>query len=209
MWSLSIIAVVLASASATCPPPGFDTVSEFNLTDFISKRWYVQQMMEGGLEPAELFQCQWTEYAMLAKPNFWGFEIQSHDHIDMPDGSKKDFHPCAKIVNASRGKMSVGECFLPKFLSGPYWVYLHDEAKGIAAVGGGAPSHQFPGGCRTGTGKIGGGLWMFTRKQQRDESLVQIVRQSLKKQGFDLDALKDVNQTGCPTEKATGFDITV
>merc|ERR1719350_354078 len=109
-----------------------------------------------------------------------------------------DLHPCAKIVNASRGKPSVGMCFLPTLLSGPYWVYLHNQAGGYAAVGGGPPTHEFPGGCRTGTGKIGGGLWIFTRAQQRNEASVQVVRGELKSQGFDLEALKDVNQTGCP-----------
>jgi len=200
MWRSAVVAALVATAVANCPPPGFDSVKQFNLDEFISKRWYVQQQMEGGLEPADLFQCQWAEYVKMDKPNRWGFEIQSHDHIDKADGSTMDLHPCAKIVDASRGKMSVGECFLPKFASGPYWVYLHNETAGVAAVGGGAPSHQFPGGCRTGTGKIGGGLWVFTRKQHRDEGLVQMARKSLKEQGFDLDALKDVLQEGCPTE---------
>jgi len=209
MRSLAIIAAVFVSASATCPPPGFDSIHDFDLDQFISKRWYVQQQMEGGLEPANLFQCQWAEYSRMTKPTFWGFEIQGQDHIDMPDGSKKDFHPCASIVDASRGKLSVGECWLPRAASGPYWVYVHNESLGVAAVGGGAPSHEFPGGCRTGTGKIGGGLWLFSRKQQRSEALVQIARQALKDQGFDLSALKDVNQTGCPTEKTQGIEITV
>merc|ERR1712050_781472 len=108
-------------------------------------------------------------------------------------------NPCAKIVNASRGKLEVGECWLPKWFSGPYWVYYYNETAGHAAVGGGAPAHEFAGGCRTGTGKIGGGLWVFTKAQQRDDDAVQRVRASLKEQGFDLDALKDVKQTGCPT----------
>merc|ERR1739845_249748 len=137
---------------------------------------------------------------MMDKPNRWGFGIQARDHIDYYDGSTPmDLHPCAKIVNASRGKLAVGECFLPQLLSGPYWVYLYSEEAGYAAVGGGAPSHEFPGGCRTGTGKIGGGLWIFTRKQARDDKTVQLVRTALKEQGFDLEALKFVNQTGCPT----------
>jgi len=197
-------------ASATCPPEGFDSVETFDLHAFIDGKWFVQEMMEGGLEPAKLFQCQWAEYAMMDKPDFWGFEIQAHDHIDYDDGSKPmDLHPCAKIVNASRGKLSVGECFLPQLLSGPYWVYIYDEKEGYAAVGGGAPSHEFPGGCRTGTGKIGGGLWIFTRQQQRDENKVQVVRTALKSQGFDLDALRFVNQTGCPAASTSASSLIV
>mmetsp|Transcript_30134 Transcript_30134/g.48598 ORF Transcript_30134/g.48598 Transcript_30134/m.48598 type:complete len:215 (+) Transcript_30134:69-713(+) len=202
--SYRFVASVFTTALAACPPSGFDSIETFDLNAFISNKWYVQEMMEGGLEPATLFQCQWAEYTMKDKPNFWGFEIQAHDHIDYYDESKPmDLHPCAKIVNAARGKLSVGMCFLPQSLSGPYWVYLYNETAGYAAVGGGPPTHEFPGGCRTGTGKIGGGLWIFTRRQARNEKIVQFVRASLKKQGFDLDALKFVNQTGCPAATTT------
>ena len=54
------------------------------------------------------------------------------------------------------------------------------------------------GGCRTGTGHTNSGLWIFTRAQARSESLVQTVRGKLKRMGFDLDALRDVRQAGCP-----------
>lgn len=199
MIAIVLVGALLSQSIGVCPPQGFDSVEEFDLDAFIAGRWYVQEMMEGGLEPSNLFQCQYAEYAKMEKPNFWGFEIQAHDHIDFYDGSKPmDLHPCAKIVNASRGKLSVGMCFLPKMLSGPYWVYVHNQTGGYAAVGGGPPTHEFPGGCRTGTGKIGGGLWIFTRQQTRDEGAVGSVRAALKAQGFDLGALKFVNQTGCP-----------
>jgi len=188
-------------AAGKCPPEGFDSVETFDLDVYISKRWYVQQQMEGGLEPADLFQCQYAEYVMMQTKNFWGFEIQAHDHIDMNDGTNKDLHPCAKIADAKRGKLNVGECWLPQAVSGPLWVYTYNETAGYAAVGGGAPEHEFPSGCRTGTGRIGGGLWIFTREQKRNEELVQDVRSELKKQGFDLDVLKDVDQSGCPTEE--------
>jgi len=52
--------------------------------------------------------------------------------------------------------------------------------------------------CRTGTGHTNSGLWIFTRAQARSESIVQTVRGKLKTMGFDLDALRDVRQTGCP-----------
>ena len=75
---------------------------------------------------------------------------------------------------------------------------LYDESAGYAAVGGGPPTEAFPGGCRTGTGHTNSGLWIFTRAQARSESLVQTVRGKLKRMGFDLDALRDVRQAGCP-----------
>ena len=47
-------------------------------------------------------------------------------------------------------------------------------------------------------GHTNSGLWIFTRAQARSESLVQTVRGKLKRMGFDLDALRDVRQAGCP-----------
>ena len=92
----------------------------------------------------------------------------------------------------------MGQCFLPEVLAGQYWVYVYDESAGYAAVGGGPPTEAFPGGCRTGTSHTNSGLWIFTRAQARSESLVQTVRGKLKRMGFDLDALRDVRQAGCP-----------
>ena len=47
-----------------------------------------------------------------------------------------DLHPCVDVVDEARGKLEVGQCFLPKLASGPYWVYQYDEVQGFAAVGG-------------------------------------------------------------------------
>ena len=203
VWCWALL-VMSAHAAATCPPSNFTTQFErsgaFNLSTFISARWYVQQQMEGGLEPGNLFQCQFTEYTRLAKRTFWGFSIQGHDHIDHipPNGTSLDLHPCVDVVDEAHGKLEVGQCFLPKALAGPYWVYAYDEADGYAAVGGGKPTESFPGGCRTGTGHTNSGLWIFTRAQQRAEGLVQKARSALAGLGFDLKALQDVRQTGCP-----------
>jgi len=137
----------------------------------------------------------------MDKPDFWGFTIQGHDHIDNigVDNSTKDLHPCVAVVDEAHGKLEVGQCFLPKLATGPYWVYYYSEVEGYAAVGGGIPKESFDGGCRTGTGHVGSGLWIFTRSQQRDSVLVQKARGLLSGLGFDLSALADVVQTGCPS----------
>ena len=128
--------------------------------------------MECGLEPANLFQCQYAEYTRLSKKTFWGFTIQGHDHIDniSPNQTSMDLHPCVDVVDELRGKLEVGQCFLPKAAAGPYWVYTYDEKQGYAAVGGGPPKESFQGGCRTGTGHVNAGLWIFTRSLQRNDT---------------------------------------
>ena len=160
----------------------------------------MQQRMECSLEPANLFQCQYAEYAPLEKKTVGGFTLQGHAHIDEipPNKTTMDLHPCISVTDSPHGKLAVGQCFLPKALAGPYWVYAYDEAQGYAAVGGGPPKLSFAGGCRTGTGHMDSGLWILTRAQQRNEPLVQRVRALLGGAGFDLDALRDVRQAGCP-----------
>ena len=73
----------------------------------------------------------------------------------------------------------------------------YSEADGYALVSGGAPSISSPGGCRTGEGVNNAGLWIFTRRQQRDEALVQTVRKIAASKGFDTSVLKDVEQSDC------------
>merc|ERR1719220_2539895 len=74
------------------------------------------------------------------------------------------------------------------------WLMMRPRATRLS---GGQPSTKTSGGCRTGSGVNGAGLWIFTRQQQRDEQLVQKVRRIAATQGFDLSVLNDVNQTGC------------
>ena len=76
----------------------------------------------------------------------------------------------------------------------------YDEDEGYALVSGGQPTEHAPDGgegCSTGTGTNGAGLWIFSRRRERDEQLVQKVRNIAREQGFDLSVLNDVDQTNC------------
>ena len=66
-----------------------------------------------------------------------------------------------------------------------------------ALVSGGQPTHQAAGGCRTGDGVNGAGLWIFSRNATRDEAVVSHLRGVAQAKGFDLSVLKDVQQEGC------------
>ena len=47
--------------------------------------------------------------------------IKAHNHIDQIPGnaSTMDLHPCVGEIDVPRGKLSVGQCFLPEALAGP------------------------------------------------------------------------------------------
>mmetsp|Transcript_73275 Transcript_73275/g.174604 ORF Transcript_73275/g.174604 Transcript_73275/m.174604 type:complete len:381 (-) Transcript_73275:212-1354(-) len=184
-----------------CPPAGFETVNNFDLDSFISKRWYIQQQMETKYLPKTQNRCVYAEYKLQQKKTFWGYDVAVHNHAEevAPPHTVHDSGSkiCAKVVDKARGKLEVAPCFLPTLLAGPYWVLDYDEAEGYALISGGAPALPAEAGCMTGSGTNGSGLWIFTRDQKRDEALVQKVRAIAAQKGFDLSVLNDVDQSDC------------
>lgn len=52
--TLALLAVVaLCTVDAACPPAGFDSVGNLNVTAFIAQPWYAQQQASEGL-------CGWN-----------------------------------------------------------------------------------------------------------------------------------------------------
>jgi len=195
------------SAATDAPCPTLTTQPGFDLDSFISKRWYVQQQMPTRYLPASQNYCVYAEYQKLEKSTFFGFTIQVHNYAQEVDSKVHDSGTfiCAKSGDAQdAAKLEVGPCFLPPvkgLTTGPYWVLAYDEVEGYALISGGQPTIRSAGGCRTGSGVNGAGLWIFTRKQSRDEAVVQKVRGIATSKGFDLSVLNDVNQTQCVGEQ--------
>jgi len=189
----------------TCPPAGFDSVQNFNLEAFIRSRWHGQQQMAVSYLPATENRCVYADYSV--KKNgwlSWGYDVDVHNHAEDVAAPHKVHDSgkliCAKIVDGSTGKLAVAPCFLPSFAAGPYWVIDFDDKEGYALISGGKPTKSAPGGCQTGTGTNDSGLWVFTRQQKRNETLVQKVRGIAASKGFDLSVLGDIDQTDCGSE---------
>lgn len=205
---------VLATAQAS-PCPEVRTQPNFDLMTYISKPWYSQQQMPLKYLPVEQFFCVRAEYAMLPTPSFWGYTIQVHNMAYERDGTVHDSHTkiCAKGTNSSDpARLEVGLCVLPRisgFTTGAYWVLHYDEEEGYALVSGGQPTIQAAGGCRTGSRTNNAGLWILTRKQERDNALVEKVRGLAAAQGFDLSVLNDVDQSSCPPSPHSNSDVLV
>lgn len=202
---------VAAAAASECPPANFSTVQGFNLDSFLAGRWYVQQQMEVSYLPKSQNFCVYAEYAKKEKPSFWGYELSVHNHAEDVAPPHAVHDPgwntlCAKVVDAEHGKLEVAPCFLPTLFAGPYWVVDYSEAEGYALISGGAPRRSSPGGCRTGTGVNNAGLWIFTRRQPRDQPLVDKVRAVAAAKGFDLEVLNDVDHSQCSGSGLRGVD---
>jgi len=204
----SLLALLVASLATECPPPGFDTQAaadgSFDLEWYTSAKWYVQEQMIISYLPGDYLHCVTAEYQLLEKPTLLGYDIKVMNHAENKDG--KPLGPlttiCAKVVNATAGKTKVSPCFLPSFLAGPYWVVAFDKAEGWSLVSGGPPTEAGADGCKTGTGTNDSGLWIFTRKQERDEAPVQKIKGVAKDKGFDISVLKSTDQTHCDSTTA-------
>eukprot|EP00940_MAST-03C_sp_MAST-3C-sp2_P002953 g2953.t1 len=186
-----------------CKP--VDTPANFDLDAYMSKRWYIQQQMAVSYLPESQNYCVYAEYEKLKKKSFWGYTVQVHNYAQEKDGTVHDSKSiiCAKVDSNydTDAKLRVGLCALPRVsgvTTGPYWIVAYDEAKGYALVSGGQPTKPSGNGtCKTGSGVNNSGLWIFTRAQKRDESLVNEVRAIAAAKGFDLSVLNDVDQSNC------------
>jgi lipocalin len=205
MLSKATLAVLFGSAAGACPPEDFSSIKDFDIDGYISKRWYIQQMMETSYLPKSHNWCVYAEYQRRPKKSFWGYDVNVHNHAEEVDGTIHDSNIdvkgggiMAKIVDEKTGKLSVAPGFLPTFLSGPYWVIDYNEAEGYSLISGGAPKLDGEGGlCKTGSGVNDAGLWIFTRAQKTDDKLVAKVREIAKNKGFDLSVLNQVDHSNC------------
>lgn len=206
---LSSALLVTCAFATQCPPPGFDTQGAldggFSLKWYTSAKWYAQAQMVLKYLPADYFRCVTAQYTMLDKPTLFGYNINVKNHAENKNG--KALGPlteiCAKVVDESAGKLEVSPCFLPSFLAGPYWIVAFDQEAGWALVSGGPPQNEGTNGCKSGTGTNNSGLWIFTRKQERDEALVHRIKGIAEAKGFDVSVLKDTDQTNCSSSDST------
>jgi apolipoprotein D and lipocalin family protein len=182
--------------------PAVKTQPDFNLTSYISKRWYAQEQMVIKYLQADSFNCVTAKYSLKKKPTWFNrYTITVKNSAEYDDGKPMKAELCAYAADkADPAKLAVAPCFLPKWLSGPYWVLAYDEAEGYALISGCQPTVETEEGCQTGTGTNKSGLWIFTREAKASEALVAKVRQIAKQQGFDVSVLKPVKQEGCTGE---------
>jgi len=219
MKFVGVCALSAVVALGGCPPEGFSSIDNFNLDSFISGRWYIQQQMETSYLPKAKNWCVYAEYSRLSKKSFWGYDVQVHNYAEEKDGTVHDSSIDtggaglqAKVVDEKRGQLEVAPYFLPTFLAGPYWIIDYSEQEGYTLVSGGAPNKEGANEkCRTGSGTNDSGLWIFTRQQMRDDTLIAKVRDIAESKGFDLSVLNDVDQSNCTSinEQSDPFAVLI
>lgn len=182
------------STHSGCPP--VQTQPGFNLTTYISKRWYVQEQMEVAYQPADSLKCVSARYERKDGPDERGYTISVFNSEGQPGSGNGNL--CAWIPNESEpAKIGVAQCFLPLPTDPGYWVVAYNEDEGYALISGGQPTIETPNGCRTGSGFSKSGLWIFAREVFPPEELVAKVKGIAIEAGYDISVFLPVNQTGC------------
>jgi len=201
-WSRTKLVPFLGRASGDDECPAVHTQDNFDLDSYIAGKWFIHQQQVTKYLPKEQNFCVYAEYTKMDKSLF-GFTVQVHNYAQEADGTPHDSgkNICAAPDSSKDpAKLNVGPCFLPPVAgvtTGPYWILAYNAEEGYALVSGGQPNIKTADGCTCGSGVNGSGLWIFSRKQQRDEALISKVRGIAKAQGFDLSILNDVDQTNC------------
>ena len=174
----------------------------FDIDAYASKRWFVQEQQRTSYSfPGQT--CVRADYKVLDSPTSpWQYSVEVNNQEGKSENNGDPSNPlCAYQVVDGTGQLEVSPCFLPKFFGGDYWVVAYEEGDedGYALVSGGQPKIVGDDGvlCRTGTGYYNSGLWIFTRKQERDEELVDRVKDIANGLGIDTSELFQVDQSDC------------
>lgn len=198
------------SSSEFCPPEGLTVESSFDLDDYISEPWWVQEQMEISYLPIDQNYCVKAQYSKIDSSESWqawfaakrGYDIQVENFSRNSAGESRDSGNLLAATQVDGAKLAVAPYFLPTRLAGPYWVLEFDTDRGYALISGGEPKIEGETvdnvvKCKTGTGQNDSGLWIFTRAQERNEALVQELTEKLSDMGFDTSVLNPVDNTSC------------
>jgi len=206
--SITAIASILSGVvvdAQSCRP--VTTVGDFDLTQYASAPWYVQQQAENTYTPLDRDRCVTAQYNLKDdsvpwwKRSWWGYTVDVFNYAEDGSGSSSGGKLCADYDRSTPSKLKVAPCFLPKFFAGPYWIVAHREGDdGYALVSGGQPEEVVedesdcgPEGaeacCKTGDGINNSGLWILTRQASPSDALVDEVRGIAKEKGFATSVL--------------------
>merc|ERR1712194_188677 len=173
MFSASALATFLVTIigytrADECTP--VQTAPELNLQTFVNGSWYIHQQAETTYVPKERLYCVRADYNIRDDKTFWGYTVDVMNYAEDKEGKSYGGDLCA----------------------------INDESEGYALVVGGQPTQETNDGlCIPVEGANESGLWIFLRSQERNESLINKVRDIATSQKIDVSILLDVDQTNC------------
>jgi len=206
-FSLFIFLTTLASSYGACPT--VNTVENFNLSEYVRERWYIQKQQVTSYLPKSTNYCVSARYQIsnTTVPFYSGtvLNVYNNARLDSVNGqylNSNNMTLCARVPHSSNSsKLLVAPCFIPNLFAGDYWVVDTGPSSNNyewAIISGGQPHEQYCDGCTTKQDSMNNaGLWLFTREQVPPDSLVTMMLSRLRSKGFTIEFLNNVTQAGC------------
>merc|ERR1711939_969505 len=224
MMRLVLLACVLFVACSALPAQDdckpVTVQPNFNLTKFVGlHKWFIHKEMTIKSLPINERYCVVATYELKDPKHVKVHNYANINHTNGPvDDSDVHVKSLGGICGISKdrtteAKLEVGPCdlsIISRFAFGPYWVVAAGSLDCVRAdcpqpegdydwafVSGGQPKVKHAGGCTPGTGVNDSGMWIFTKDNVRNETLVNSIEEIAKAKGYDTSYLKDVVQAGC------------
>jgi len=215
------------SMGKTCPPPGFDSVKDFDAAEFISRSWYVQEQIIVGYQRLDSLYCVAATYEPVNETDILqGLTVYNYANVGKVNGEPKGtsgsggepgiFANLTAVVpdpdDPSKLLVGLGVLlrFVPKpwlpFVFGPYWVVAVGEGEegeyNWAIISAGAPEVPTPDGCKTGRDLLApfqfNGVGLWLfSREPVDPAATKEMKSVAKNLGFDISGLVPVEQEGC------------
>ena len=202
-----LITFLFFNTISSCPK--ISTVENFNLTEYLKQKWYIQLQQETSYLPINENYCVTAQYSLNKNKSipFYNGEVISiynYANFNMVNGKSMDSGNflCGRIPNSTvKSKLLVGPCFLPNKFAGDYWIVDVGPTNSNyewAIISGGQPTEEYPDGCTTKKkGENETGFWFFTRNQNPNNTLIEFMGKRAKEKGFTISQLNKVYQKNC------------
>ena len=206
---MNLIFFLMLSSITNHQCPKVNTMNNFNITEYVKSKWYIQKQQITSYLPLRENYCVTANYELSDRKiigyNGIVLNVYNYANIDMVNGKNANRHNqvlCARIPNRNiSSKLLVAPCFLPNYFGGDYWVIAagpNSNNYEWALISGGQPTVHYNDGCTTKTdGSNGAGLWYFTRNKIVNKSVIDTIDKIAISNGYTLSQLHDVNQTNC------------
>ena len=205
--NLFILLLLSEANGQNCPL--VNTQTNFNLTEYVRDRWYIQQQQITTYLPLEENYCVTAKYN-ISDRKILGYKgvvlnVYNYANLNKVNGEEANKHNqvlCARVPNKTNpSKLLVAPCFLPNVFAGDYWVVAAGPTSDNyewAIVSGGQPTVQYKDGCTTKTtGSNGAGFWYFSRVPLASRSVIKKLNKIAKSKGYTLSQLHNVTQANC------------
>ena len=202
---LTILSISLANNNC----PMVTTQENFNLTEYIRDKWYIQQQQITSYLPLEENYCVTARYNVSDKKilGYHGTVLNVYNYANLhkvngENANKNNQVLCARVPDSKNpSKLLVAPCFLPNVFAGDYWVIAAGPSSNNyewAIVSGGQPTVQYKDGCTTKTtGSNGAGFWYFSRVPVANNTVIKKLNKIARSKGYTLSQLHNVTQTNC------------